>query len=117
MKMCVRQIAISMLLAIGVTQTCWAAGWYTGLTATTVISTDANGPVLEIITSQPINNSGGCSIADLYVLRDATNVSVVNTSLAIVMSAITTGLPIRLYVTGTCDSYTGRPLVSAVGLN
>jgi hypothetical protein len=92
-------------------------GWVYGLTPSSVFIADNEGPYSGIYTSQPLNNPASCSATDFYVYRDSTNVTSVNASLATVLSALATQKPIRIFVTAECDAPTGRPLITAVGIN
>jgi len=91
--------------------------WVYGLTPRSVFTADNGGPYNGIYTAEAIYNPGSCPVTDFYAYRDSTSVTSVNAGLAIVLSALATGKPIRIYVTAICDVPTGRPLVTAVGIN
>lgn len=91
--------------------------WVYGLTPTSVFTADNGGPYNGIYTTEAIYNPGSCPAADFYAYRDSTSVTSVNAGLTVVLSALATGKPIRVYVTAICDVPTGRPLVTAVGIN
>lgn len=88
------------------------AAWYTGLTLAQVGSGDAAGEYVWFQTTAAPNNPANCSNNDIYVLR-----TLPKNALAILLAAHASGKPIRIFVSPTaCDSYTGRPLVTEVGI-
>jgi hypothetical protein len=113
MRTRIGRIAVAIAFCTAVAQNC-LADWVEGVHPTNVVTADASGPLVEI--SAPDIAMTCPSGNELYVFRDSANPSVASGVLAIVIAAITTGLPIRVYVSG-CDGPLGRPLVTAVGLN
>jgi hypothetical protein len=88
------------------------AAWYSSLTLAQVGSGDAAGEYVWFQTTQAINNPAGCGNADIYVLR-----VLPKNALAILLTAHASGKPIRVFVSPTtCDSATGRPLATEVGV-
>jgi hypothetical protein len=88
------------------------AGWVMSQTLTQVGSGDYAGEYVWFSTTQAASNPANCPSSDIYVLR-----TVPKNALAILLAAKVSGSPIRLYVVPTaCDSATGRPLVSEVGI-
>ena len=92
-------------------------GWVYGLTPSSVYTADNRGPYDGIYTTQAISNPASCPSEDFYVYRDATSPGSVNAALTIALSALATQKSIRIYVTSECDAATGRPLITAIGIN
>jgi hypothetical protein len=91
----------------------WGEQWDRGLTLTTVGSLNVKGEVVEFTVAEPVDNSAHCSDPKGYAIRDS---ATVRDSLALLMSALMTQMPVDLYVTGACDA-SGMPAVVGVVLH
>lgn len=92
----------------------FAAQWVPNVTPTeAIIGRTSVGAFVQILTSGTIVNPAGCSSADSYMIYDT---ELVHGALAISLTAVASARQIRLYVTDSCDTATGRPVVSAIGL-
>ena len=88
------------------------AGWVTGQTLLQVGNGDAAGEYTWFQISGTSANPAGCGNADIYIVR-----TLPRNALAILLAGKVSGSPIRLFVHETlCDSHTGRPVVTEVGL-
>jgi len=90
----------------------WADQWVMPVTPTQVISGNAVGAYIQIITAEAVVNPGTCN-PDSYVVRDPTQLGA---AAAIALSALAVGRQLRLYVSSACDAPTGGPLILSIGV-
>jgi hypothetical protein len=103
-------LSFSLASAVGFTTLALASGWTAPLSLVSVTELEASGEVVQIVVSQPVDNSAGCQFSDAYMVRDA---NILKGSLALLEGALIAGRPIAVAVATTCDA-TGRPAVNAV---
>jgi hypothetical protein len=99
--------------ALALPTECLAAQWVTNITVAQVVAGSSAGEYAQLLVSGTVVNPAGCAATDSYIVHDA---ALVRDALAIGMTALASGLQIRIYVTDTCDAATGRPLVTSIGL-
>jgi len=112
--------ALKLLGAIGTTvgflgfsAHAYAAQWETNITVTQAIVGNYSGEYLQLLISNTVLNLRSCPSGETYVLRDP---AIIQSAIAIALTAVASGRQIRVYVTDSCDAPTARPLVSAIGL-
>lgn len=109
--------AAALVLCLG-PLTCWSDQWVTGVTPALINAADSggtNGEYILLAPQQAVQNPANCPSPSAYVLRDP----VINKdTLAILLTAYTSGTNVQVYLSSTlCDTPTGRPLITQVGLN
>jgi hypothetical protein len=90
-----------------------ASGWSRGLTVTSLEENNVGGEVVKLTVGEIVDNSGHCTNATGYAIRDSVTL---RGSLALLTSALIAGKTVDLFVTGTCDA-TGMPNVIGVILH
>ena len=85
----------------------------TNITVTQAIVGNYSGEYLQLLISNTVLNLRSCPSGETYVLRDP---AIIQSAIAIALTAVASGRQIRVYVTDSCDAPTARPLVSAIGL-
>jgi len=108
-----RQRRLFFIVGICLAPICVADSWIGGLTLTQVItSNDSNGQYVQLLVSQSISNPAGCGPVDSYISR-----TLPTSTLATVLTAYSLGKSVRIFlISSTCDSPTGRPLFTGVGI-
>lgn len=81
------------------------------LNVTAVKTFDDGTPGLGIYVSQAVIN--GCPGSNYYVIRDT---AITTTALSLATTALISGAPINVYVSGACDTTTKQPLINSVAL-
>jgi hypothetical protein len=104
-------ISLCMMLA---TRPAWSDQWTALLTPTAVhIEDDGGVPAVYINTVQAVINPAGCPSSDGYTVNDPL---ITSQSLAIVLTAMTSGQQIMLYISSSTCAVNGRPLATMVQL-
>ena len=98
--------------------TCRSDEWLTGITPTLVNIGDSggtSGEYIQLVPHQAVQNPAACPTADSYILRDPL---LNKDALAILLTSYTSGTNVQVYLSSSlCDTLTGRPLITQVGLN
>jgi hypothetical protein len=102
----------AITVVLGMQTVALASGWNRSVTVTTLGENNVGGEVVQFTVGEVVDNSGHCSDATGYAIRDP---ATLKGSLALLSSAMVTGRHIDIFVTGTCDA-TGMPNVIGVVL-
>jgi hypothetical protein len=111
----VRMTRAGAILALLLGGAAWAqppAQAVTNLTVTGVSVADQSGQLVAIVVSQRV--VAGCTNADYYVVRDP---NIINGALALATTALVSGQPVNLYISGACDAATGEVLATIVNIS
>ena len=111
--MMLKRFSFAVLISLVLVALAQAAAWVVPVTPTQVITGNAAGLYMQLITAETILNPGNCVTADSYIVRDP---AIINASIATALAEQAAGRQLRVYVVDTCDAPTGRPLVVSVGM-
>jgi hypothetical protein len=114
--LCLKKVAsfIGFSLYLATALPAWADQWTPLITPTAVHAEDFSGVLgIYINTVQAVINPANCPSSDGYSVTDPV---ITNQALAIILTAITSGQQIMLYVSSSACAGNGRPLVLTVQL-
>ena len=104
--------ALMFTIAVFAQSVAMGAGWTRAISITSLTVNDIGGEVVQFSVSDVVENSGHCTDATGYAIRDP---ATLRSSLALLTSAFMTGKQVDIYLTGACDQ-TGMPAVIGITL-
>jgi hypothetical protein len=106
-RRCAVLVTVTLLGSLGAAPA-WSDQWTGALTPTSASAqSDSGAEIIYVTTSDTVVNPANCVAADGYVVNNA---AITKSSLAIAITAITAGRPVRLYLSST-QCAQNRPMV------